>query len=810
MSGAESLDLPEYDFDSDAASFSDGSVTSDHEAKPATPVWAKEKFKYSPLDLNGPSFRLLRLHRGAGRQISCELFQTWLDGLDRRISYEALSYAWGSSDFRKAIEHLRSPDHDRVIWADAICTDQTHEAERGHQVRHMTKIYTQADDDARLKTIWAAHREDGSRELLGLHLQGVKTLLARQWFTRAWILQEVANARASLVCCGSKSIQARFFALAPKLVGVKPEQSTSFLLNKFGRGCDASDPRDKIYALLGLSTDANESNTLVPDYTKTEQQLIRDAIQFFYHFDPSPQTLQSIRTMDDFVLQMGKLDEKSLPLLVANSDFKTLGFLLETEEVTETSRCVAKVILSALLPCISSIHDEFIPDLLPEPILRQLQLAVEEKQVHNHTPKQPRFTGLLECNSLVALFFFLLELGTNIEAGDANNTLAPPTSDGGLPSFSHDASADGLTVEQLGNIFCAAALIGDERFIKFFLEEGVDVEYAWLGQGPLLWAMQGGHENIAARLAYRDALYKVPGQGGKNSPWPGPRVEAIRGVVRVLLDRAADMEISDWAGNAPLAIAIEEAHAEVAKFFSPPFRSEEPSCGNILQILAAKGDDNAARLLRDRKGREASLEEKYEKGHAELSLAASSGYESIMRLLTDGKDIEDIIKEENDKWQEALIQAASNGHGEAVRFLTDGEGIGATINEEHQKWQAVLSQEGWSGYENTGRIFLDRDAEINIPDTVMERILGKAASYGHESIVRFLLDRGTKGDMRNMDGHAALSNAASNGHESIVRLLLDCRAKGNIRDMDVEVACIAAASNGHDNIANLIRERFRV
>ena len=48
-------------------------------------------FKYEPIDLEGPSFRLLRLFKGREFSIKCELFQAWLYG-DSAISYEALSY----------------------------------------------------------------------------------------------------------------------------------------------------------------------------------------------------------------------------------------------------------------------------------------------------------------------------------------------------------------------------------------------------------------------------------------------------------------------------------------------------------------------------------------------------------------------------------------------------------------------------------------------------------------------------------------------------------------------------------------------
>jgi hypothetical protein len=54
------------------------------------------------------------------------------------------------------------------------------------------------------------------------------------------------------------------------------------LLQKFGRSA-ASDPRDNIYALLGLSSDACDSDLLLADYSKPVRTVIKDAAVFLLH-----------------------------------------------------------------------------------------------------------------------------------------------------------------------------------------------------------------------------------------------------------------------------------------------------------------------------------------------------------------------------------------------------------------------------------------------------------------------------------------------------------------------------------------------
>ena len=109
-----------------------------------------------------PSFRLLRLYKGEGRNIFYDLSEAFLHQRESAISYEALSYAWGSSETTDyiivnggklpitanlfwALFHLRLRDEDRILWVDAVCINQNHHREKTHQVQQMGDIYKQAD-----------------------------------------------------------------------------------------------------------------------------------------------------------------------------------------------------------------------------------------------------------------------------------------------------------------------------------------------------------------------------------------------------------------------------------------------------------------------------------------------------------------------------------------------------------------------------------------------------------------------------------------------------------------------------------------
>ncbi|KAM6488275.1 heterokaryon incompatibility protein-domain-containing protein [Trichoderma sp. SZMC 28011] len=322
------------------------------------------RYNYDEIDLKAHAIRLLRLLPGsASEQISCEIVQAWLYPEKDILPYEALSYTWGSAkapenitvngkllavteNLYKALQQLRYPNQERILWVDAICINQDDNKERGHQVQQMGDIFKKAGrvifwlgentpftsfiDNfmtvfGRLQQIslgypyssWSQNDENWRRiwtHSIGPALanpesfyrlkRGLWHVLNQPWFTRVWVLQEVTNAREALLCCGSKTLAPWILSLATKLLDVQPDyheeavidimpgpwrasswwsesQDLYTLLTKFGDS-QATEPRDLIYALKGMSSDARNEPSLYADYNKPEQQLVQDAILLMY------------------------------------------------------------------------------------------------------------------------------------------------------------------------------------------------------------------------------------------------------------------------------------------------------------------------------------------------------------------------------------------------------------------------------------------------------------------------------------------------------------------------------------------------
>ena len=115
---------------------------------------------YTPWPINPKlEIRILELLPPASpdpTKIHCNLITA---NLSDRPSYEALSYAWGdlvfsekiylpngylaiTSNLAAALRQLRPGNGLRRLWVDAVCINQSDDAEKGYQVMLMAQIYS--------------------------------------------------------------------------------------------------------------------------------------------------------------------------------------------------------------------------------------------------------------------------------------------------------------------------------------------------------------------------------------------------------------------------------------------------------------------------------------------------------------------------------------------------------------------------------------------------------------------------------------------------------------------------------------------
>jgi hypothetical protein len=280
---------------------------------------------YRPLSDSRCEIRVLTLSKDKLGLLSCTLEHS---SLFNPGEYTALSYCWGDpyttvpitvNSTRKyvtenlwdALERLSYMNITR-LWVDALCINQGDHEERSRQVRLMKLIYSRAteviswigkssDDSSQAMAALNKRSKSGSSSADNTNWEKLENLFARPYWKRIWIIQEVAVASKVRILCGKDEITWDELGVADELYGSTVLQTSldatnySYIRNvssfrkrirateRFGlfeaiftsQNALSTDPRDKIFALLGLCHDGPDLVPL-PNYDQPIGELLRD------------------------------------------------------------------------------------------------------------------------------------------------------------------------------------------------------------------------------------------------------------------------------------------------------------------------------------------------------------------------------------------------------------------------------------------------------------------------------------------------------------------------------------------------------
>jgi hypothetical protein len=149
----------------------------------------------------------------------------------------------------------------------------------------------------------------GSKERRAL--EALRKIGHRLWWTRAWIVQEgtIAHPSRTILFCGNRSIDWACLRAALQIthhavhyqssgMSVDFNDGMTIRLDEFRKDREAGanvqllrilrlmrayrceDPRDKVYAALGMAMDVNEDD-IIPDYRKPYSEVYTDVVRFF-------------------------------------------------------------------------------------------------------------------------------------------------------------------------------------------------------------------------------------------------------------------------------------------------------------------------------------------------------------------------------------------------------------------------------------------------------------------------------------------------------------------------------------------------
>ena len=249
------------------------------------------------------------------------------------LSYGSIGILAVRHNLFEALQHLRRPDRVRVLWIDAICINQEDADEKSEQVRRMNRIYELAhqviiwlgpsSDDSDLACLTLAylgkqiittpanalypHPRASELEwasfttrlpLSDAEFEAIHRLFLRPWFCRLWVWQEtiLADSRGRVLCGNSQipwilfrnavtrltlygnelpSIRLHTMFTMRELAGFQ-RSSPFHALTRATTLSQCEEPRDRIYALLGIAT-PEFSRAMTVDYSLPVAQIYKQA-----------------------------------------------------------------------------------------------------------------------------------------------------------------------------------------------------------------------------------------------------------------------------------------------------------------------------------------------------------------------------------------------------------------------------------------------------------------------------------------------------------------------------------------------------
>ena len=305
-----------------------------------------EDFEYLPLPSEHIRFLFLEESSDKNAPLKAYLIPGHMDDIE--CNYEALSYAWGKQSptseilceneankvgripitkhLHSALVRFRTQNDPCVLWCDAICINQSDSAEKSVQIPLMRRIYQNAfrvlvwlgsEGGSELSRILRLSRlaetdltENGRRA----RREAILTILESPYFSRRWIIQELASNVDIQLFAGSEEISWLRLHTAiqncPATAGEDPRYPSVQTLNKiyhlwqiwsgtarFGgkpvagiadmdlitllntfHKCDCSEDKDQIYAIAGLAQDVSVVSDALTDSLRTtnEKHIIVD------------------------------------------------------------------------------------------------------------------------------------------------------------------------------------------------------------------------------------------------------------------------------------------------------------------------------------------------------------------------------------------------------------------------------------------------------------------------------------------------------------------------------------------------------
>ncbi|PQE15502.1 hypothetical protein CJF32_00006848 [Rutstroemia sp. NJR-2017a WRK4] len=780
--------------------------------------------------------------------LRCKLCNYSLQGPSQPHIYEALSYVCGDPDITlpiyidetdrngspenslevttnlyAALSRLRDHNFERIMWVDAICIHQTSMEERRQQVQLMAKIYSSADR----VTVWLGEQGKEMEEALeDIRLAANYEFVDEseenpeknpRW--QAIVLQEVAAARHVIMRCGSATIDGYAFCMGVKSLGLyhagtsdlQPlpavisliegaglrSKHTASSKQRFTLGIrslaelldmfhirEASKSHDKVYALLGMSSDELEKGVLEPDYEISWEELFQKLIKFILgeHISLKASGQRAVIECKGGILgQVTEVtrDDRQRVKIVSRSrawtgSNKVLHWTFEASANPIQEHDIICLVYGASKPTIIRLCEDHF----------SVVVVAATPLIESNSFDWPKI------HQSMTEFFrdFLLVWDWESPPEEMLETLA---------DFRQNLSSSEVELAQLGGDLREAIRVWNDIMILDDLSEydeadqrlskaRIDFEAAFEREYPqtpescvycrtlLSWVAAKGYESNTRLLLeefdpnIKDMLY------GQTPLWAAATY-GREAVVKLLLENPkVDPDATDIRdGTTPLWQAAANGHKAVVELLLNNSKVEPDAKDNIPNY-----------------------------GRTPLWKAAENGHTAIVKLLLDtGR-----VKPDRGFDKTPLWQAAANGHDAVVELLLNTGKVDADWKDKRHTTPLFVAVD--NKHEAVVRLLLNT-GKVNVntrADSFRVTPLLVAIEGTQEAIVKMLLDTGkVDADQCNFDGQIALTVAARVGHKAIFELLLNSGLfEVDSKDEMGRTPLWEAAAHGHEAIVKLL------
>ncbi|KAL2066703.1 hypothetical protein VTL71DRAFT_2775 [Oculimacula yallundae] len=250
----------------------------------------------------------------------------------------------------------RQEDGPRLIWADALCIDQSNDDEKSQQVAHVGEIYSGVGSViARLGpegelVAELFHNDNYEMERID---DGLTFMHRCGWFQRAWTFQEICPVAGKEFI--SENDNNQHLAREIRFIdGVQRRERDLLFLLLCIWNRDASDKRDNAYAILGLY---RGGGVVKPDYTATIRQVLVQiskavvehtcSLDIFKHggirlikFDPSwgPRAYDDSLTIEEFNQKQDFTGGWHLPSWMPDWGSDNLNIYYPSQDINEMAK----------------------------------------------------------------------------------------------------------------------------------------------------------------------------------------------------------------------------------------------------------------------------------------------------------------------------------------------------------------------------------------------------------------------------------------------------------------------------------------